>query len=144
MEKVNYPDSIVDGIKTAIAGIHYVYTYSRPYSVLPYPKVGEPNVHQDMKNLRRWNRSQVVHHEKFRGAPYQPGEATCSDGCYNTSCHHPIFTAPPIAARGPLEKLPIDRLYNRMDSTIRYWGRMGMSEKPGFDRLQPFHEKEFE
>ena len=70
VKKVYYLESIVNGIKTAIAGIHYVFTYSRPYSVLPYPKVGEPNVHQDMKNLRRWNK-----------APYQPAEATCSYGC---------------------------------------------------------------
>ena len=85
-----------------------------------------------------------MQHEKLRKTPYQPAEATCSDGCWNMSCYHPIFTSPPIAHLGTLEKLSIDRLYNRMDSTIEYWGRIGVSEEPGFNRPQPFHENEFE
>ncbi len=37
-KRVNYPDSVVDGIKTAIAGLDYAYTLIRPYSELPSPK----------------------------------------------------------------------------------------------------------
>ncbi|KAL6720788.1 hypothetical protein ACLMJK_002713 [Lecanora helva] len=141
-----YPLTVIEDIKTVLAGIGYVYTTAEPGTTDAPPKVLRTKFTPHFTPFQRpytvdgtvneqQNRQVCPLHwrpENLCQPVLSNRRAASADNCWNPSHEHPIFTSPPCRS---LQK----KIGDEIAAT-----KIVANAEPTWERLMPYDEREFE